>query len=425
MLEVVARTCSLMWEEEQWALDWMGTRSIFVATRPNEINKVYEEKLEGQFDRKGKGRGIDEEFTNPKEQERVDKSMIEKAKAIYGVQSAFRDMCLALERVVQVKCPRTPNKQRREPTLDDSFDSSSSNDLGDGHNNNQGVSNHPQDEEELRMIVVKDIHPVDHHHVSMEVDYQADHHIISSPREDDEPRDDGDMYALPFAVIVPTICSSSTRDENLEASRDVSHKDSNPRTEVLEPQSEHTEEIGIGVSPSSARDDNLEAFRGASHEDLNSNPVEKFVQVDQSIEVSPRVSPSLARDGNVEAPSSVSHEDSNPSEDLGDVPMFDVEFQADPSIARVLSRNVEFEKRMTKAQSENEESFASLRETLSNMDLINENMAVSGTNVRENQWSIKELQLLTNHLSDQLNEAMKDNANNGEKRLQKSRPRPK
>nr|GLL42078.1 hypothetical protein Itr_chr12CG17140 [Ipomoea trifida] len=54
------------------------------------------------------------------------------------------------------------------------------------------------------------------------------------------------------------------------------------------------------------------------------------------------------------------------------------------------------------------------------MDLINENMAISGTNVLENQWSVKELQLLINHLSDQLNEALKDDATKGKKRLCKT-----
>nr|GMD31326.1 hypothetical protein Iba_chr09aCG15410 [Ipomoea batatas] len=49
------------------------------------------------------------------------------------------------------------------------------------------------------------------------------------------------------------------------------------------------------------------------------------------------------------------------------------------------------------------------------MDLNNENTAQSSTYVFDNQWSIKELQLIINHLSDQDNEALKDDTNKGKR----------
>nr|GMD89606.1 glutamic acid-rich protein-like [Ipomoea batatas] len=229
-LEVIARTCSLMWEEEQWSLDWMGTRLVFVATRPDEIDRVYNEKLADRFDSKGKGRGIDAEITYPKEQDRADKTMIEKAKVISRIQSSFKDMRPGVGMSHASEVPEDSEQEEDEedqddessgdqstrPTTDapnkeapdDLSDSFSSNNSGKDHNNNRGVSNHPQDEEELKMIAAEDTHPEDHHD-PMEEDDQNDH-ILSSPRENDESRNDNVVYALPLAVIVPRISLSST-----------------------------------------------------------------------------------------------------------------------------------------------------------------------------------------------------------------------
>nr|GME04452.1 glutamic acid-rich protein-like [Ipomoea batatas] len=57
-LRVIGETCSLMAEEEECALEWMGTRSVFNATRPEEIDRVYVEKLQGRFVRNGKSRDL-------------------------------------------------------------------------------------------------------------------------------------------------------------------------------------------------------------------------------------------------------------------------------------------------------------------------------------------------------------------------------
>lgn len=93
----------------------------------------------------------------------------------------------------------------------------------------------------------------------------------------------------------------------------------------------------------------------------------------------------------------------------------------------MIAQNAELEEKLTKAQAENLESFASLRETLSvvqhvqqdmklnqtflkervdisciKMDMVTKNTNQTGTYVLENQWSIKELQVIINCLSDKL-----------------------
>lgn len=57
-LRVIGETCSMMAEEEEWALEWMGTRSVFDATRAEEIDRVYAEKLQGRLVRNGKSRDL-------------------------------------------------------------------------------------------------------------------------------------------------------------------------------------------------------------------------------------------------------------------------------------------------------------------------------------------------------------------------------
>nr|GMC95803.1 glutamic acid-rich protein-like [Ipomoea batatas] len=201
-LEVIGRTCSLMWKEEQWALDWMSTRSVFDATRPDEIDGVYAEKLAGRFACKGKGRVMDEEFSDPKEHEMEDMTMIAKVTNICRIQSSFRDIrpnvgtsrgnevpedcdrqekdedkesekdtsgCNDLVRppndddddddddeLPNNQSTRPPVDASREEAPDDASDSSSSNDLDNDENDNQGISNHHQDEEELRVIPAED-----------------------------------------------------------------------------------------------------------------------------------------------------------------------------------------------------------------------------------------------------------------------------
>ncbi|MEQ5154427.1 hypothetical protein ABN254_21670, partial [Providencia rettgeri] len=66
-LRVIASTLSEMAEEEEWALDWMGTRSVFYATRPDEIERVFAEKLQGKTTRYGKSVDLNVGYRTPRE----------------------------------------------------------------------------------------------------------------------------------------------------------------------------------------------------------------------------------------------------------------------------------------------------------------------------------------------------------------------
>lgn len=122
--------------------------------------------------------------------------------------------------------------------------------------------------EEQRTVEAKDNQTENHPQESMpEID-----HISTTPQEDDEPRNDK-QNALALVTVDPRASLSLVRDDNLEASRGASHKDSNPRNEVTDPQIVQVKEVDIQTSLSSACDENIEASRGASHEDSNLSDV--------------------------------------------------------------------------------------------------------------------------------------------------------
>nr|GMD82504.1 hypothetical protein Iba_chr13fCG8740 [Ipomoea batatas] len=102
-----------------------------------------------------------------------------------------------------VEAGDTVNVQPQEGESDDSSDSSNSSDLDNDNNDTQGVLNHPQEQEEPRRIKDEKMNnPV-------EEEDQANHHNSPSPRRDDEPRTDDDMFVLPLAVVVPKIGGTS------------------------------------------------------------------------------------------------------------------------------------------------------------------------------------------------------------------------
>nr|GLL39730.1 hypothetical protein Itr_chr11CG15920 [Ipomoea trifida] len=111
--------------------------------------------------------------TNPKEQERADLNMIARVTSISRIQSSFRDIRPGVgtsrENEVPEDCKQQKEDEDKEPEKETSEEtpenSSSSNDLDNDDNDNQGVSNHPHDEEELRVIPSEDTHPEYHHQV--------------------------------------------------------------------------------------------------------------------------------------------------------------------------------------------------------------------------------------------------------------------
>nr|GMD31327.1 hypothetical protein Iba_chr09aCG15420 [Ipomoea batatas] len=122
---------------------------------------------------KDKGREMNIETSDPKEQERADLNMIARVTSISRIQSSFRDIRPGVgtsrENEVPEDCEQQKEDEDREPEKETSEEtpenSSSSNDLDNDDNDNQGVSNHPHDEEELRVIPSEDTHPEYHHQV--------------------------------------------------------------------------------------------------------------------------------------------------------------------------------------------------------------------------------------------------------------------
>nr|GMC71115.1 hypothetical protein Iba_chr03aCG22020 [Ipomoea batatas] len=136
---------------------------------------VYAEKLAGRVVGKGKGRVMGEEFSDPKEQEREDLTMIAKLKNISRIQSSFRDfrpgVGTSQGNAVPKDCDQQEEDEDKKPEKDtsgyngeaqeESYDSSSSSSSSDSDNNNinnQGASNHPQDVEEPRRNEDGDTH---------------------------------------------------------------------------------------------------------------------------------------------------------------------------------------------------------------------------------------------------------------------------
>nr|GMD52557.1 glutamic acid-rich protein-like [Ipomoea batatas] len=205
-LKVIGRTCSMMGEEKEWAMNWMGTRSIFDATRLDEIDRVFVEKLEGQLIKNGKGRELDTAFLNPREQEIEELIAVGKICNISRVQSSIRDTRLG------VGTSRRTNE-------------SSSSARGE----------------------------------NMKASCGANHDDLTLKTDDN-----ADILANDLVDVDLKMSSSLARDETKEASRSASHEDSYPRND---PSDTHLVDVDIQVDSKLARDENLEALRGDSNND--------------------------------------------------------------------------------------------------------------------------------------------------------------
>nr|GMC58122.1 hypothetical protein Iba_chr02aCG12180 [Ipomoea batatas] len=148
---------------------------------------------------------------------------------------------------------------------------------------------------------------------------------------------------------------SSVRDDNLEASRGASHEDSNPRNDITNLQIEQAEEVNTRASPCLAQDGNLEASRGANqddtaqrtraHEEISSpNPL-------QSSNLNSILSTikEMAKDHHTQFNSL--------KKAIRRVRKSVEKMKKHDSHPPALSRKVEFEELMLKAQSDNEASF--------------------------------------------------------------------
>nr|GMD25297.1 hypothetical protein Iba_chr08cCG8780 [Ipomoea batatas] len=103
----------------------MGTKSIFAATRPDEIDRVYRDKLAGRDIRKGKGQAVDDDESTPTERGFVDRNprvgTSREADQIEGSDNSSN------------QAEDAPND------ADESTESSSSNDSGDEATNQMQV----------------------------------------------------------------------------------------------------------------------------------------------------------------------------------------------------------------------------------------------------------------------------------------------
>ncbi|XP_031124338.1 uncharacterized protein LOC116027052 [Ipomoea triloba] len=253
-LRVIASTISEMAEEEEWALDWMGTRSIFDATRPDEIERVFAEKLQGRTTRFGKTVVLNVGYRTPRERLMLEDMQIAKIHNISRAQTEIRDL----------KPDVGPSRQQDE---DDAEDSDS--------NQNQGCR--------------------DQHH---------------KKDDDDDDNDDPSGSHAPSsrAVNLPntrvhTTCANDESNQN--------HTDE-PRSAPTE-----SMEAQILLSPSSARDETMEASRGANHDGLQILD-ETMVTSDLNlVDVEVEVFPDYTSDGNLEASKSASPENlPSPIDDL-------------------------------------------------------------------------------------------------------------
>nr|GMD17877.1 ribosomal RNA processing protein 36 homolog [Ipomoea batatas] len=69
----------------------MGTLSVFAATRPDEINRVYKDKLTGGDPRKGKGRAVNDDRPTPTDLARSNRRLIERVRRFSRFQAGFID----------------------------------------------------------------------------------------------------------------------------------------------------------------------------------------------------------------------------------------------------------------------------------------------------------------------------------------------
>nr|GMC89442.1 hypothetical protein Iba_chr04eCG19430 [Ipomoea batatas] len=88
---VVAEGIQYMWDEEVWALNLMSISSIFTATKPDEIDRVYQDKLAGRDPKKGKGRAVDDDTPTPADLTKSDRRLIERVQVFSRFQVGFVD----------------------------------------------------------------------------------------------------------------------------------------------------------------------------------------------------------------------------------------------------------------------------------------------------------------------------------------------
>nr|GMC49106.1 ribosomal RNA processing protein 36 homolog [Ipomoea batatas] len=179
-------------------------------------------------------------------------------------------------------------------------------------------------------------------------------------------------------------------------------------------------------SQSSARDGDLEASCGANHDDLTPRLDENMIISSENlVDVDLRMSSGSTRDENLEASHSASHEDSYPRIVLSDTNLVDVDVQDDQILARGETMEAPRgdsnnghvpDSQSIEVLSGSIPAFSSLMSAIQEL-VKTQSSQFQSLNESIAKWSIKELQVVINRLSNKIDELANTNdANKGEKR---------
>lgn len=175
-LRVIASTISEMAEEEEWALDWMGTRSVFDATQPDEIERVFAEKLQGKTTRYGKSIDLNVGYRTPRERLMLEDMQITKVHNISRAQTEIRDL----------RPDVGPSRQQNDDDAEDS-DSNQNQGCRDAKDDNNDDDDDNNDPSGGHVPPSQSIHPsnagVQTTHTSDEPDQQHSDESRSTPTE--------------------------------------------------------------------------------------------------------------------------------------------------------------------------------------------------------------------------------------------------
>nr|GMC86665.1 hypothetical protein Iba_chr04dCG12980 [Ipomoea batatas] len=234
----------------------MSSLSIFIATRPGEINRVYQDKLVGRDPKRSKGRAVDDDTPTPADLTKSDRRLIERVQVFSHFQAGFVDHNLAEAKSsgdqAEPSNDQLENTQVEDatPDVNDSTESSNSYYSGDEADNQlqmvvyQGlVYSTPlaQEDEELSRPVEINGAPsspsesaeIPRSDLQMVV---SNNQTLPSPRDDETPKIEDELNPTPAAQVDPPLeeeinlrpSRSSIRGENRDTLPGESHNDFEP-----------------------------------------------------------------------------------------------------------------------------------------------------------------------------------------------------
>nr|GMC79972.1 ribosomal RNA processing protein 36 homolog [Ipomoea batatas] len=253
---VVAEGIQYMWDEEVWALNLMSTSSIFTATKPDEIDRVYQDKLAGRDPKKGKGRAVDDDTPTPADLTKSDRRLIERVQVFSRFQVGFVDHNRKVgpsNRATQAEKSENTQAEDATPDVDDSIESSNSYYSGNEADN------------QLQMVVYQglvDSTPLAQEDEELSRPVEVNGALNSLSQSAEIPRSDLQM------VVSNNQTLPSPRDD--EAPRIEDEPNPTPATQVDPPLEE---EINLGPSPSSTGGENRDTLPTPSFQDIQpTNP---------------------------------------------------------------------------------------------------------------------------------------------------------